>query len=117
MELDIEIQECLEICEPYINKDYDGEPVMALGTAVGLSDKGVSGYVNIFPFTCLPGTFVASVAPEFRENHNGIPWVDVAYDGQEDTGLETRLQAFMHQAGEYADRMGYRRSNTVIGIS
>ncbi len=107
MELDIEIQECLEICEPYIHKDYDGEPVMALGTAVGLAQKGVSGYANIFPFTCLPGTFVSSVAPAFRKDHDGIPWVDVAYDGQEDTGIETRLQAFMHQTREYANRMGY----------
>jgi len=110
MDLDIEIQECLEICEPYVHRDYDGEPVMAMGTAVGLADMGVSGYANIFPFTCLPGTFVSSVAPAFRRDYDGIPWVDVAYDGQEDTGIETRLQAFMHQAAEFAARKGYDKA-------
>ena len=31
------------------------------------------------------------------------------FDGQEDTGIETRLQAFVHQAKEYANRMGYNK--------
>jgi len=34
-------------------------------------------------------------------------WAVVAFDGQEDTGIETRLQAFVHQAKEYAKAKGY----------
>jgi predicted nucleotide-binding protein (sugar kinase/HSP70/actin superfamily) len=107
LEKDIDIKECLKICEPYIHHDYDGEPVMALGTAEGLAEQGISGIAHIFPFTCLPGTFVSAIAPEFRRKHENLPWIDVAYDGQEDTGTETRLQAFMHQATEYAAAHGY----------
>jgi predicted CoA-substrate-specific enzyme activase len=107
MEKDIDIFQCMKLSEPYIHRDYDGEPIMALGTAEGLAGNGVSGIAHIFPFTCLPGTFVCSVAPVFRRRHDNMPWVDVAYDGQADTGMETRLQAFMHQAWEYARLMGH----------
>ena len=53
------------------------------------------------PFTCLPGAAVAGVSGSFRREHGGIPWVNVDFDGQEDAGLATRLQAFMHQAAEF----------------
>jgi hypothetical protein len=36
---------------------------------------------------------------------NGVPWLDVAYDGQEETNLHTRLEAFMHQAFQYHHRV------------
>jgi len=59
------------------------------------------------PFTCMPGTIVASLSAAFRMDHEEMPWVDIAYDGQEDTGIETRLQAFAHQAREFCRRKGY----------
>jgi hypothetical protein len=33
--------------------------------------------------------------------------VNIAFDGQEDIGTETRLEAFVHQAREYAREHGY----------
>ncbi|MDZ7739509.1 MAG: acyl-CoA dehydratase activase [Bacteroidales bacterium] len=86
---------------PYIHKDYDGEPVVALGSASSLSKINISGVVYILPFTCMPGTIVASVSGDFKKDHNNIPWLNFAYDGQEDASIETHLQAFMHQAHEY----------------
>lgn len=87
---------------PYIHKDYDGEPVVALGSAASLTKLNISGVVYILPFTCMPGTIVASVSGDFKKDHNNIPWLNFAYDGQEDTTIETQLQAFMHQAHEYS---------------
>jgi len=86
---------------PYIHKDYDGEPVVALGSASALTDINISGVVYILPFTCMPGTIVSSVSGDFRKDHNNIPWLNFAYDGQEDASIETHMQAFMHQAHEY----------------
>ena len=100
--LDITLNEMLGACNSYIHKHYDGDPPIAVGTAVMLAERGVSGIANLLPFTCMPGTLIASVAGNFRADHDNIPWVNIAYDGQEDTGIETRLQAFMHQAREYA---------------
>jgi hypothetical protein len=49
----------------------------------------------------MPGTIVSSVSGDFRKDHNNIPWLNFAYDGQEDASIETHMQAFMHQAHEY----------------
>ncbi len=106
----IPVEDILELCEPYIHRDYVGDPPLALGAAAGLAKTGISGLANILPFTCLPGTIVASLSTAFRKDHDDIPWVDIAFDGQEDTGIETRLQAFVHQAKEYAKAKGYNKS-------
>ena len=102
----IPVEEILALGAPYIHRDYVGDPPMALGAAAGLARTGISGVAAILPFTCLPGTIVASLSAAFRKDHDGMPWVDIAFDGQEDTGIETRLQAFVHQAREYAREKG-----------
>ncbi len=88
---------------PYVHRDYDGEPVVALGSASSLTSLNISGVVYILPFTCMPGTIVSSVSGDFKKDHNNIPWLNFAYDGQEDAGIETHLQAFMHQAYEFCN--------------
>ena len=105
----IPVAELMELCDPYIHRDYVGDPPLALGTATALSKTEISGIANILPFTCLPGTIVASLSTAFRKDHADMPWVDIAFDGQEDTGIETRLQAFVHQAKEYARSRGYNK--------
>ncbi|MGD2034005.1 MAG: acyl-CoA dehydratase activase-related protein, partial [Bacteroidales bacterium] len=104
IEEELQVKEMLKHSNKYIHQDYDGDPPMALGTASILSRKYVSGIVNILPFTCMPGTLNTSVSGVFRADNNGLPWENFAYDGQEDTSIETRLQAFMHQVNEYARR-------------
>jgi predicted nucleotide-binding protein (sugar kinase/HSP70/actin superfamily) len=104
------LADILKYCDPYVHRDYVGDPPLALGTAAGLAKNGISGVANILPFTCLPGTIVASLSTAFRKDHNDMPWVDIAFDGQEDTGIETRLQAFVHQAKEYNRTQGYNKT-------
>lgn len=101
LERDVLVTEMLDRCGNYIHKDYDGDPPLSLGAASKMASEGISGVVAILPFTCMPGTLIASVSQLFRKDHNNIPWENIAYDGQEDAGLETRLQAFMYQAHEY----------------
>jgi predicted nucleotide-binding protein (sugar kinase/HSP70/actin superfamily) len=97
---------------PYIHRDYDGEPVVALGSASSLTSLNISGVVYILPFTCMPGTIVASVSGDFKKDHNNIPWLNFAYDGQQDASIETHLQAFMHQANEYCYENNYHLVNS-----
>jgi predicted nucleotide-binding protein (sugar kinase/HSP70/actin superfamily) len=105
----IPVERMMELCGPYIHRDYVGDPPIALGAAAALWGTGISGVAAILPFTCLPGTIVASLSSSFRKDHDELPWVDIAYDGQEDTGIATRLQAFVHQAREYCRRHGHDR--------
>jgi predicted nucleotide-binding protein (sugar kinase/HSP70/actin superfamily) len=105
--LDVSVNEMLDSSAPYIHRHYDGDPAVNLGTSVALAKRGVSGLANIIPFTCMPGSIVEAVSHKFKEDYNHIPTVHIAFDGQEDTSIELRLQAFMHQAYQYRDRHGY----------
>ena len=96
----------LNACGPYVHRHYDGDPALNLGTSAILVDKGISGIANILPFTCMPGTLVASVSDQLRKDKGNIPYVSIAYDGQEDASIDLRLQAFMHQATQYAEEKG-----------
>jgi predicted nucleotide-binding protein (sugar kinase/HSP70/actin superfamily) len=106
---DIPLERMMDLAAPYVHRDYDGDPVLAIGGAAGQAGSGLSGVVNILPFTCLPGTLISAVSPRFCEDHDGLPWVNIAYDGQEDTALQTRLQAFVYRAQEFGHRHSYDR--------
>lgn len=107
LERDTHLHDMLHKAAPYVHKDYDGDPVLAIGSASGLVDTNISGVVNFLPFACMPGTLIESISHEFRKDHNNIPWENIAYDGNENTGILSRLQAFMHQATEYSKRNGF----------
>ena len=86
--------------DPYI-PGWFGETALSIGKSVDYVKKGASGIVNVMPFTCLPGTIATAIFKKFQENHNGIPCLTMAYDGLEQTNTKTRLEAFIHQAGQY----------------
>lgn len=98
---DVSLHDMLTLCNNYINHYYDGDPPIALGTSAALYERGISGIAAILPFTCMPGTLIASVSDMFRKEHSNIPFINVAYDGQDNVSLETRLQAFVFQVKEY----------------
>ncbi len=98
------LHDILHACDPYIHRDYDGDPALSLGNTALLAQSHISGVANILPFTCMPGTVISSVSEIFRKDHDHIPWLNIAYDGQEDTALESRLQAFMFQAKQFAKK-------------
>ena len=104
-EKDVSLHDMLNLCNKYVSEFYDGDPPIAMGTSVALSKRGVSGLAAILPFTCMPGTLVASVSDSFRKDHNNIPFINIAYDGQDTVSLDTRLQAFVFQVKEYAASM------------
>jgi predicted CoA-substrate-specific enzyme activase len=101
-EKDISLSEILDLSNIYVNQFYDGDPPISVGSSIALAKRGVSGLASILPFTCMPGTLVASVSDTFRKDHNNIPYLNIAYDGQDSVSLDTRLQAFVFQVKEYA---------------
>lgn len=99
---DVSLHEMLNLCNTYVNEFYDGDPPIAIGSSIALASKGVAGIAAILPFTCMPGTLISSVSDSFRKDHNNIPFINIAYDGQDSVSLETRLQAFVYQVKEYS---------------
>lgn len=104
IEKNVSLNDILKLCNPYVNQYYDGDPIISMGSSVALAQRGVSGIAAILPFTCMPGTLVASVSDTFRKDYNNIPFINIAYDGQDSVSLETRLQAFAHQVKEFSDK-------------
>ncbi|MDZ7634659.1 MAG: acyl-CoA dehydratase activase-related protein [Bacteroidales bacterium] len=100
---DVSLHEILKLSNRYVSEFYDGDPPIAMGTSAALAGRGVSGIAAILPFTCMPGTLVASVSDSFRKDHDNIPFLNIPYDGQDTVSLETRLQAFMFQVKEYSE--------------
>ncbi len=90
--------------KPYLDYSFEGEAILSIGKTIDFAKRGVSGIVNIMPFTCMPGTIVSTIMKRYREENNNIPILNMAYDGQEQTNTLTRLEAFMHQAKEFQKR-------------
>ncbi|KPL10521.1 hypothetical protein AMJ71_02900, partial [candidate division TA06 bacterium SM1_40] len=87
----------LEKAAPYLHASFGGEAILSVGKSVELIESGVSGIVNVMPFTCMPGMIVAAISKQLREHFPSIPWLNLSYDGQKDLSIETRLEAFIHQ--------------------
>jgi predicted CoA-substrate-specific enzyme activase len=92
------IGETLRRAGPYIHSSFEGEAVLSVGKAIDYIGRGVSGIVNVMPFTCMPGTIATAVLKRVREEHENIPLLNIAYEGQGDSQTVTRLEAFMQQA-------------------
>jgi predicted CoA-substrate-specific enzyme activase len=95
------IEQTLRAAQPYIHRSFEGEAVLSVGKAIDYICRGASGIVNVMPFTCMPGTIASAVLKRVREDHDNIPLLNIAYEGQGDSQTLTRLEAFMHQATLY----------------
>jgi predicted nucleotide-binding protein (sugar kinase/HSP70/actin superfamily) len=95
------IPETLELAKDFLHPSFEGEAILSMGKSRDFVRKGACGLVNIMPFTCMPGTVVNSLFKLFRERHNNIPFLNLAYDGQEQTHTRTRLEAFMYQVRQF----------------
>ena len=95
------IAETLRRASPYIHHSFEGEAVLSVGKALDYIGRDAAGIVNVMPFTCMPGTIATAVLKRVREDHDNIPLLNLAYEGQGDSQTQTRLEAFMHQARSY----------------
>ena len=94
----------LDLAKPYVDDSFEGEAVLSIGKAIEMLHNSVGGVVNVMPFTCMPGTIVTGLMKKLREDHDQMPFISLAYDGQEDSTTITRLEAFVHQAAQFAKR-------------
>lgn len=88
-------------CEPYIH--YDIDPVLATFTARvrRFAAMGVSGICNLFVLNCMLGNVSIPVFKHALRAWQGLPVLHAVYDGQQQTNMVTRIEAFMHQVKQY----------------
>lgn len=97
-----DIYEIWDNAEPYIVKWF-GEAALSIGKSVDWIKNGADGIINVLPFTCIPGNLVNAISKKIREEYK-VPWLNLAFDGLEQGTTETRLEAFMYQAGQYMEK-------------
>ncbi len=95
------VRHILELARPYIHQSFEGEAVLSVGKTIEFCHEGCDGVVNVMPFTCMPSTIVSGVMKKVSTDLGGMPIISISYDGQQDPTLETRLEAFVHQARAY----------------
>ena len=98
------VNETFEYSNPYLHRSVEGEGVLSVGKSVDFIKKGASGIINVMPFTCMPGTNVSAVMLKLKKDFDNIPFLNMAYEGLEQTTARTRLEAFMYQAHQYMAR-------------
>ncbi len=108
-----EPEEIMNAAQPYMKENIGGEAILCVGAPLAFNEKAaIDGAINIFPFTCLPGTVVTAISKKIRKEHSNLPWLNLAFDGQEETDNEARLQAFMYQV-----RQNFRARSTEMSES
>jgi len=95
----------------FVDDTFEGEAIITLGKAVDYILQGLHGIVNVMPFTCMPGTIVTAITKKMKDGYNNVPVLNMAYDGLDEPGRETRLEAFIHQARQYMERMEFAIEN------
>jgi predicted nucleotide-binding protein (sugar kinase/HSP70/actin superfamily) len=98
------IARLMDNIRPYYEPALDTEAVLSMGKSIDFAQNGLCGILNIMPFSCMPGIIVAGMAPRLRADLDNIPWLDIIYDAQGGTNINTRLEAFMYQAVQFQRR-------------
>ncbi|MFP4499060.1 MAG: acyl-CoA dehydratase activase-related protein, partial [Vulcanimicrobiota bacterium] len=104
------IEDNIKFGSDYVDPSYRGETILSLGKSVDYFQSGLSGVINLMPFTCMPGTIVNSQLKKLKEKCNNMPVLNIAYDGLDMTNNTLRLEAFVHQCGQFMQK------NIVAGV-
>ena len=85
--------------------DIATEASLSIASIIACARAGYNGMVNVYPFTCMPGTTTAAIVRP-RMGELGIPFLDAPYDSAIQPGREAAVRTFMYQAEEHFKRQG-----------
>ncbi len=91
------IKHVIELAAPYLHYSFEGEAILSVGKTLEYYHHGFGGVVNVMPFTCMPSTIVSSQTRRISADCDNMPILNLSFDGQEDSTLTTRLEAFVEQ--------------------
>lgn len=97
----LDVRTILDEAAPYIHCDID--PILATFTTRvrQFAASGISGICNLFVLNCMLGNVTVSIFKKALMAYKNLPVLHAVYDGQKETNMLTRIEAFMHQARLY----------------
>ena len=101
----LDVRTILDEASPFIY--YDIDPILATFTTRvrQFAASGISGICNLFVLNCMLGNITVSIFKKALRDHENLPLLHAVYDGQKETNMLTRVEAFMHQATLYQQRL------------
>jgi len=99
------MEHVIELARPYLHHSFEGEAILSVGKTIEYHHQGFGGVVNVMPFSCMPSTVVSSQTMCISADCADMPILNLSFDGQEDSTLTTRLEAFVEQV---SSRQGAR---------
>lgn len=75
---------------------------LGFGASIEMAESGIHGIIHAIPFNCVPGTVIQGLEGRFRSLFPSIPFMTVGFSGQNDLGINIRLEAFVHQCRSLA---------------
>lgn len=90
--------------------DIATEACLSIASIIACARAGYNGMVNVYPFTCMPGTTTAAIVKP-RMSRLGIPYLDAPYDSSIQPGREAAIRTFMYQAEQHFKRHGRSSSH------
>ena len=91
------IEHVIELAQPYLHHSFEGEAILSVGKIIEYHHQGFGGVVNVMPFSCMPSTVVSTQTMRISAECADMPILNLSFDGQEDSTLTTRLEAFVEQ--------------------
>ncbi|MDK2824350.1 MAG: hypothetical protein PWQ67_1858 [Clostridia bacterium] len=84
-----------ELAKPYLNYFVGGHGRETIGYAVGFTQEGFQGLIQIAPLTCMPEIVAHNILPKIRSEFN-IPIMTIYVDEHSSqAGMVTRIEAFV----------------------
>ncbi|MBN1391274.1 MAG: hypothetical protein JW947_00550 [Sedimentisphaerales bacterium] len=103
------VHHVIELAKPYLHHSFEGEAILSVGKTIEYHHQGFGGVVNAMPFSCMPSTIVSSLTRRVSEDCGNMPILNLSFDGQEDSTLTTRLEAFVEQVRSMAGAIRQRQ--------
>ena len=97
----------------HFSVDVGTEAMLSIGGALEQVAHGCDGVVNVYPFTCMPGTMTTAVLGPLLSKRR-VPYLEVPCDGTHRASRETQVRTFVWQAAqrrEHAASAGARRKH------
>jgi len=85
--------------------DVTTETCLSIAAILQFAKEGYNGVVNVYPFTCMPGMTTSAIVKPVM-NRMRIPYLDTPYEASIQSGRETSIRTFMHQATRHFQRYG-----------
>ena len=89
---------------PYLGIDANRFLFLNMAKIVDFARRGADGVINAVCFNCMIGAASAVLSASVRTDYSNIPIPTFIYAGSELASERTRLEAFVYQVRQYADR-------------